>query len=205
MTKRPLQQERLGRQLARLSVCAIVIGAFGTFALAPAATAATRHEQRTSRDHHAASRKPKTRPKVVDTVKLVVHQGLGKILVDSAGKTVYIFSGDSANHATCTGRCASIWPPVTIPKGAKPRGGPGVNHLGTIKSGKRLQVTWYKHPLYTYTLDTGPGMVNGNGVKQGSNTWFVATLARVTAKKPPTMETTTTSGSTTMPPGGYGY
>ncbi len=208
MTLQPRKRASRGQDLVRLGVSVAVIVGLGTFALMPAATAAVRHGHGAASSHHASAAGQKTKKrkaKVVDTVKLVVHQGLGRILVDAAGKTVYVFTGDSANHATCTGGCASIWPPVTLPKGAKPRGGPGVTHLGTIKSGNKLQVTWYKHPLYTYTLDSGPGMVNGNGVKQGSNTWFVATVARVTAKEQPVGTTTTTSGSTMLPPGGYGY
>lgn len=140
-----------------------------------------------------------------DTVKLVTHRGLGKILVDSTGRALYIFSADHPNKATCTGGCAGVWPPLTIPKGSKVVGGPGLSHLGTIADGKRRQVTWNKHPLYLYALDTGPGVVNGNGVKQGSATWYAATSARVDAKwtTAPTSTSTTSGGS--PPVTGYGY
>ena len=131
-------------------------------------------------------------------LRLTAHSGIGKILVNSAGMTVYIFTADSANTPTCSGGCADIWPPVTVPKGTKPKGGPGVTGLGTVSSGGKLQVTWHKHPLYTYALDTGPGVVNGNGVKEGSGTWFAATAAKVGAK------TSGTNGSTGGS-GGYGY
>ena len=127
------------------------------------------------------------------TVKLVSHGTLGKILVNSAGMTVYIYTADSANKVTCTGGCLSVWPPVTVAKGAKPKGGPGVKGLGTVSSGGKLVVTWNKHPLYTYALDTGPGVVNGNAVKEGSGVWYAATAKNVGTTSTPAATNTTTA------------
>ncbi|MGH9045636.1 MAG: COG4315 family predicted lipoprotein, partial [Acidimicrobiales bacterium] len=113
-------------------------------------------------------------------VQLVRHGGLGKILETNSKMAVYIFTADPANRPTCTGGCASAWPPLTVGKGVHPRGGPEVRGLGTVSVGSKLQVTWNKHPLYTYALDTGPGVVNGNGIKEGSGTWLVASAKNVT-------------------------
>lgn len=137
------------------------------------------------------------------TVKLVSHSGLGKILVNRAGMTVYIFTSDAPNKSACTGGCLAVWPAVTVPKGTKPKGGPGVKGLGTISSGGKLQVTWDKHPLYTYALDSAPGVVNGNNVKEGSGVWYAATSKVVTtgAAKSSTGANGSSGGST----GGYGY
>ena len=110
------------------------------------------------------------------TLKLVSHGSLGKILVNGAGRTVYIYTSDPANKVTCTGGCASVWPWVTVPKGTKPQGGSGVKDLGTVSTGGKLVVTWNKHPLYTYALDTGAGVVNGDGVKEGTGIWYAATV-----------------------------
>jgi predicted lipoprotein with Yx(FWY)xxD motif len=133
------------------------------------------------------------------TVKLVSHGTLGKILVNSAGMTVYIYTADSANKVTCTGGCLSVWPWVTVPKGSKPKGGPGVTGLGTVSTGGKLVVTWHKHPLYTYALDTGPGVVNGNAVKEGSGVWYAATAKNVSATSTPA----TTNTTTASPSAGY--
>jgi len=133
------------------------------------------------------------------TVKLVSHGTLGKILVNSAGMTVYIYTADSANKVTCTGGCLSVWPPVTVAKGAKPKGGPGVKGLGTVSSGGKLVVTWNKHPLYTYALDTGPDVVNGNAVKVGSGIWYAATAKNVSTTSTPAATNTTTA----TPAAGY--
>jgi predicted lipoprotein with Yx(FWY)xxD motif len=150
----------------------------------------------------AATATPAAAKAAKDTVKLVAHQGLGKILVNNAGMTVYIFTADHPNQATCSGGCASVWPPLTVPQGTKPVGGPGVKNLGTIGSGKSRQVTWDKHPLYLYALDTGPGVVNGNGVKEGSFIWYAATSKRVGAAWPSSASSTSSSSP---PPTGYGY
>ncbi len=65
------------------------------------------------------------------------------------------------NPAGCSAGCQSIWPPLLMPKGATtPTGAPC---LGTAKHGTRLQVTYHKLRLYTFTGDQGHS-VNGNGV-----------------------------------------
>src|SRR2546425_10752332 len=38
----------------------------------------------------------------------------GKILVDGNGMTLYEHDGDSATNVTCTGACATAWPPLTV-------------------------------------------------------------------------------------------
>ena len=134
------------------------------------------------------------------TIKLVNDGSMGKILVNSAGMTLYRFTTDHPNKPACTGACTGLWPPVTVPKGAKLTGGSGVTGLGTVASGGMLQVTFKKHPLYTYVLDTAPGDTNGQGVSDHGGTWFVATssLKVATAAK-----SKSSTGSTSS--GGYGY
>src|SRR3954454_12776346 len=42
----------------------------------------------------------------------VASTGLGKILVDSQGRTLYLFQKDSGTKSTCSGGCATAWPPL---------------------------------------------------------------------------------------------
>src|SRR3954447_17031354 len=52
--------------------------------------------------------------------------GLGQVLVGPDGNTVYLFEKDtSGDPSTCSGECASDWPPLTT-KG-KPTAGSGVD------------------------------------------------------------------------------
>lgn len=91
---------------------------------------------------------------------IVAHEafrtGFGKIVVTAgAGSSLY------TNPNGCSASCQSIWPPLLMPKGTTvPLGAPC---LGTAKLGTRLQVTYHKMRLYTFTGDQGHS-VNGNGV-----------------------------------------
>jgi len=90
---------------------------------------------------------------------------LGKVLATSKGRTLYLYTADGKNKSKCTGSCAAAWPPL-LTKG-KPVAGTGVNKslLGTAKrSGGKVQVTYNRHPLYTYTGDSKAGQTNGEGV-----------------------------------------
>jgi predicted lipoprotein with Yx(FWY)xxD motif len=42
----------------------------------------------------------------------VASTGLWKILFDSKGRTLYLFQKDSGTKTTCSGACASAWPPL---------------------------------------------------------------------------------------------
>src|SRR4051812_12547683 len=62
--------------------------------------------------------------------------GSNQCLVDSQGKTLYIFDADTSGKSTCNGACAAVWPPLTAPEGqAYSSGSNEVNNndLGTIK------------------------------------------------------------------------
>jgi predicted lipoprotein with Yx(FWY)xxD motif len=99
-------------------------------------------------------------------VKAATRKGFGKILVTgTGGATLYRDTNDGPNDPTCTGSCATVWPPLLAPAGdTKPKGGPGVTGLGTVKlSDGDLQVTYHKKPLYTFSGDSGHS-VNGNGI-----------------------------------------
>jgi predicted lipoprotein with Yx(FWY)xxD motif len=86
--------------------------------------------------------------------------GIGTVLVDSDGKTLYAFTGDQGLTAGCTGGCASAWPPLMSPA---PVAGSGVDQskLAAAPSG---QVAYNGHLLYRYSADNTPGQTNGQGI-----------------------------------------
>ena len=103
---------------------------------------------------------------------------LGTFLVDGQGKTLYLFEKDTGTTSTCTGACASAWPPFTT-KGA-PQAGSGVNTsmLGTTtRSDGSTEVTYHGHPLYYFAGDTGPGTTKGEGLKAFGAGWYVVNAA----------------------------
>lgn len=96
-----------------------------------------------------------TRSAVV--VKERVRPHFGKILVTRRGAALYYLP-----RGSCNSMCRAIWPRLVMPRGKTvPK---GASCLGTAPFGHhRLQVTYRKHRLYTFTGDTGTS-VNGNGV-----------------------------------------
>jgi predicted lipoprotein with Yx(FWY)xxD motif len=93
------------------------------------------------------------------------HPQLGRILVDAAGKTLYVFDRDTPGVSNCSGNCAVTWPPVLLLSG-DPRGASEVSGtLGVItrEDGGR-QVTLNGLPLYNYVTDSAPGDATGDGV-----------------------------------------
>jgi predicted lipoprotein with Yx(FWY)xxD motif len=99
---------------------------------------------------------------------------VGNALVDSQGRTLYLFEADKGPMSTCNGACASLWPPDTT--SGTPKAGPGVDaaKLGTTKrSDGTLEVTYNGHPLYRYAPDTKAGQDTGQGLNQFGAKWYV--------------------------------
>jgi predicted lipoprotein with Yx(FWY)xxD motif len=102
----------------------------------------------------------------------------GKIIVDGRGRTLYLFEKDRRRHSTCTGACATYWPPLL--SSAKPVAGTGVEQrlLGTIRrSNGKKQVTYNGHPLYRYIQDTKPGRITGQDSHFFGGGWYVVSPA----------------------------
>jgi predicted lipoprotein with Yx(FWY)xxD motif len=103
---------------------------------------------------------------------------LGKILVNSQGRTLYLFKKDSGRKSACTGACATFWPPLRA--SGKPTAGRGLSasKLGTIKrSDGKPQVTYNGHPLYTFQEDTKAGQTKGQGLTAFGASWFTLSPA----------------------------
>jgi predicted lipoprotein with Yx(FWY)xxD motif len=109
------------------------------------------------------------------TIDLQSVSGIdGKFLADGQGRALYLFEADKGSTSTCTGACASTWPPVTA--SAMPMAGGGISQslLGTTKRADGTeQLTYNGHPLYYFSADTGSGMAKGQGVKAFGSDWYV--------------------------------
>jgi predicted lipoprotein with Yx(FWY)xxD motif len=101
------------------------------------------------------------------------HNKLGTFLVDGKGRTLYLFQKDKPRKSSCSGACASDWPPALTSGKPSASGGARKSLLGTIKrgSGKR-QLTYNGHPLYRYVGDSAPGDTNGQGVSAFGARWY---------------------------------
>lgn len=98
--------------------------------------------------------------------------GLGTVVVNSSGRTVYEFGRDTGSTSTCTGGCAAIWPPVLAPA-TLPASLPGITGpLGsTTRTDGGRQLTIAGHPVYTYSGDGAPGDTNGQGLQLNGGVW----------------------------------
>ena len=104
----------------------------------------------------------------------VANTGLGNILVDSQGRTLYLFEQDTGTKSTCSGACATAWPPLRV--SGKPTAGSGVkaSSLGTTpRSDGKPQVTYNGHPLYGYQGDSSAGDTNGQNIDGFGAEWYV--------------------------------
>ena len=105
------------------------------------------------------------------TVQTKKVKKYGVILVNSKGKTLYMFVPDHRKAVTCKGSCAVIWPPLKVKKGQKPTAGGAAKKklLGTYGR----VVSYNKWPLYTYITDHKPGQTTGQGVDNSGGKWYV--------------------------------
>jgi predicted lipoprotein with Yx(FWY)xxD motif len=132
----------------------------------------------------------------------VASSGLGRILVDGRGRTLYMFGKDKHGRSACTGQCAGFWPPLIA--SGKPRAvaGAKASLLGTVKRPDgRLQVTYNHHPLYTFVKDTSKGQTNGEALTVFGGEWWAVSPAGTKVEK---SDATSNSAGAPMT-GGYGY
>src|ERR1700753_1549458 len=98
---------------------------------------------------------------------------IGTTVTEVHGLTLYRFDKDKNNPPTsnCSGDCATTWPPVAIqPGGAVYVTGVDKTKVSAIKRDDgTVQLTLGGWPMYTFSKDTAPGDLNGQGV---GGTWF---------------------------------
>jgi predicted lipoprotein with Yx(FWY)xxD motif len=150
---------------------AILASAAG-LALAPVAIAACGGGGATASTTPATT--ASTSPTSIGTGKTA----LGTILVDSQGRTLYLFTHDAGVTSMCSGPCATAWPPLVSPGAATATSGANAALLGTSKRADgTTQVTYNGHPLYRFVKDQTAGETNGQGVTAFGGSWFTVTVA----------------------------
>jgi predicted lipoprotein with Yx(FWY)xxD motif len=94
---------------------------------------------------------------------------LGTYLIAENGMTLYEYTKDKAGVSNCTGTCATVWPPYTVPAGESSStlgvGADVPGQIGTItRADGTLQITYNNIPLYYYEKDQNVGDVKGENV-----------------------------------------
>jgi predicted lipoprotein with Yx(FWY)xxD motif len=127
--------------------------------------------------------------------------GVGAVLANRSGKTLYSPQQEADGKIMCTGGCLSFWFPVRVATGAPLRAPGGVTgSLGMIhRPGGLTQLTYNGKPLYTFRLDQAPGQAHGNDFTDhfgGTTfTWHALTTSGAPAQ----------TGGQQGNPGGYSY
>jgi predicted lipoprotein with Yx(FWY)xxD motif len=131
------------------------------------------------------------------TVGVADGGSLGRILVDSQGRTLYMFQADSGTKSACNGACAKEWPPLRATGKSVAGSGIAASKLGTSKRSDGLpQVTYNGHPLYWFTNDRSPGDASGQGLNDFGGNWYVLSPSGTTVSR---------SASSSSSAGGGGY
>ena len=108
--------------------------------------------------------------------------GVGTVLTNSDGMTLYLFEADKGTTSTCSGDCATNWPPVTTSGNATATMGATSSMLGTTtRDDGSTQVTYNGHPLYTFVGDTSSGQATGQGINAFGGLWYAVTTAGTAA------------------------
>ena len=136
----------------------------------------------------------------------VATTSLGKVVVDTAGRTLYLFTKDTkdSGKSVCAGQCATTWPAYTTTATPTADGVSGTLGTLTTASGAK-QVTLGGWPLYYFDKDKVAGDVHGQDV---GKVWFVldanGTPAAATAPSP-TAVSSTSSDAGSNGGSGTGY
>lgn len=112
------------------------------------------------------------------TLKVESTEEFGEYLVDSQGRSLYLFKADSEEESTCYDACAKAWPPLTTT--GKPKAGEGVNDelISTFeRKNGTMQIAYNGWPLYYYIKDEGKGQRTGQDVEGFGAEWYLVSPA----------------------------
>jgi predicted lipoprotein with Yx(FWY)xxD motif len=130
----------------------------------------------TSTSSPGSSAKPGTKFSIASV------SGVGNVVVDGNGRTVYILTSGGHTNVPCTDAsgCTKLWPDLPLPSGmSAATGGTGTKSslLGTKKVSGETYPTYNGWLMYEYSGDSGPGQANGQAIKSFGGTWYVLNAA----------------------------
>ncbi|AUY53204.1 hypothetical protein EH183_34740 [Streptomyces sp. CB01881] len=99
------------------------------------------------------------------------------ILVDSQGKTLYLFEKDTSTTSNCYDACATAWPPVlTTGAPTAAHGADQAKLSTTTRTDGKTQVVYNGHPLYYFEGDKAQGDTNGQESSAFGAQWYVVNV-----------------------------
>ena len=152
----------------------VVGGMLGLAALAPGCGGGSQKPATpTTTSSSGSAAKPSTS---FSTAKV---SGVGTVVVDGRGRTVYILTSNGRTNAPCTDEsgCTKLWPDLPLPDGtsaAKAGTGMDASLLSTKKlSDGETYPTYHGWLMYEYADDSGAAQANGQGIKSFGGIWYV--------------------------------
>lgn len=115
-----------------------------------------------------------------DATIALAESSLGSIIVDAAGKSLYLFTPDSAGDPTCYDDCAATWPPLLATGAVVAGTGLDASKLTTVdRTDGTKQVKYGDWPLYYFAADAAAGDVKGQAIGEK---WYVVDAAGAAIK-----------------------
>lgn len=101
----------------------------------------------------------------VSSLATATITGIGTVLVDGDGRTLYV-SSDTGSGA-CNATCQSVWPRVVAPDGQMPTLAADVPaaKVAIATDDALTVITYGGMALHTYTGDEAAGAANGDGIQ----------------------------------------
>jgi predicted lipoprotein with Yx(FWY)xxD motif len=137
--------------------------------------------------------------------------GLGTVVVDARGRTVYILTAPGKKNVPCedSNGCTAIWPDLPLPDGTtSAHAGSGIDAslLSSMKSSDgETYPTYNGYLMYEYAADSGPGQAHGQGSMTFGGTWWVLSPSGKPITSSGVASTSNPSSSSNSGGGGYGY
>ncbi|MGW3147772.1 hypothetical protein ACWDG1_24495 [Streptomyces sp. NPDC001177] len=112
-------------------------------------------------------------PAITTTLTARAVEGIGSVVTDGEGMTLYRYDKDEAHPSkwTCSGACTKTWMPVMVQDSVRTTG-VEKSLLGTVHRDGRTQLTLAGWPLYRYVGDTVAEQANGQAKDK---MWYAVT------------------------------
>jgi predicted lipoprotein with Yx(FWY)xxD motif len=121
----------------------------------------------------------------------------GTYLTDGSGRALYLWVADKGDRSTCSGACASAWPPLTADGAPATAGSADASDVSTVaRSDGSMQVTYAGHPLYYFAGDSGTATSGQGSNGFGAKWWLVSPSGTA-------ITGTAAAAPSTSAPGGY--
>jgi len=161
--------------LGGLAAVAFIVAACGTGTGSYGAAPGTTPTSQPSTAPVVAAPSATASPRATGTAIAVGNSRLGPILVDSSGRSLYVFVADSGTASTCnSASCVQNWPPFLTTGAPQALNGVNPSLLGTTTRGDgATEVTYAGHPLYYFIADKKPGDITGQNIDAFGGPWYV--------------------------------